>query len=54
MPKLHDLIMLLRKISETDEKTRVEIDFDGKEFRWKVPVSNMTAEQFVPKKKVDS
>jgi hypothetical protein len=46
---LAELEELLKKISQTKEHVHIEVDYDGKEFRWKVPRSNVTASEWVPR-----
>lgn len=47
---LKELSQLLRRISKTTEHVHIDVDYDGREFRWKVPVKNMTAVDWKPKK----
>lgn len=49
MSKVKELIELLEKISRTTDKMRIEIDYDGKEFFWKVPIANLKAHEFCPR-----
>ncbi len=48
---LEELSSLLRKISKTTIHIHIDVDYDGREFRWKVPVKNMTAADWQPKGK---
>jgi hypothetical protein len=49
MPNLGLLIELLEKISCTTAHVRIEVDYDGKEFHWKVPLNNVTASEWTPR-----
>jgi len=37
---------LLDRISRRTVRVRIEIDYDGREFTWKVPIHNATAEEW--------
>jgi hypothetical protein len=37
---------LLDKISKTTARVHIDVDYDGREFHWKIPQSNMTAEEW--------
>jgi hypothetical protein len=47
--KFLDLLMLLCKISKTKDRLHIDVDYNAGEFHWKVPVSNMTAGEFMPR-----
>ena len=49
MPKVETLIELLRKISRSAAHVRIEVDYNGREFFWKVPQQNITAEEWTPR-----
>lgn len=49
MPSIKELTELLEKISRTTDKMRIEIDYDGKDFFWKVPIANLKAREFCPR-----
>lgn len=56
MEHLDLLIELLRKISKSKDHVHIEINYDGKEFTWKVTQRNVTASEWTPGelRKVDS
>jgi hypothetical protein len=41
---------LLRRIGKTTVPVHVEINYDGREFRWKVSQNNITAGEYTPRK----
>lgn len=48
---LERLIALITKIALYKKPCRIEIDYDGSGingFKWKVPLSNITAEEYSP------
>jgi len=49
MPAVETLIELLRKISKSTDHVRVEVDYDGREFHWKLPQKDLTASEWTPK-----
>jgi len=49
MPGVESLIELLRKISKTTAHVRIEVDYNGREFFWKVPQQNITASEWGPR-----
>jgi hypothetical protein len=50
MPSLRELTALLKKISETTDKVQIQqIDYNGEEFFWKVPIVNMKASEYIPR-----
>ena len=49
MARLDTLVELLKKISSTTDHVRVEVDYNGKEFFWKMPQQNITAEEWIPR-----
>ncbi len=49
MPELSQLIELLEKVGKTTAHVRVEIDYDGREWYWKMPQSNITASEWTPR-----
>lgn len=40
---------LLKKVSCSKAHTHIEIDYDGREFHYKVTVPNMTASEWTPR-----
>ena len=47
MASLDRLKELLEKISKTSVPVRVEINYDGRTFKWRVPINNISAEEYV-------
>jgi hypothetical protein len=39
---------LLMKISQTSNKVQIEVNYDGREFKWKLTQSNVTASSWTP------
>lgn len=56
--KTRELSMLLKKISRTTAHVHIDVDYNGREFFWKIPLQNPTAGEFSPRdlreKKIDS
>ena len=50
MPKVEELKRLLDKIAQTSNHYRIEIDYNGDEFKWKIPQHNITAEELIIRK----
>jgi len=49
MPGVETLIELLRKISKSTDHVKIEGNYDGREWTWKVNESNVTASEWTPK-----
>lgn len=39
---------LLLKISESSSKIHIDVDYNGQEFFWRVPMSNITSREWRP------
>ncbi len=48
MPQLPLLVELLKKISQTKDRVHIELDYNGREFNWKLVQNNITAAQWTP------
>jgi len=46
MPAIEILVELLKKISASKAHVHMEIDYNGREFFWKVPQNNITASEW--------
>lgn len=46
MPDIKVLQELLDKISKTTAHVHIEIDYNGREFFWKIPQQNITAKEW--------
>ncbi len=49
MPHVEVLTELLEKISRSTAHVRIEVDYDGREFHWKLPQQNITASEWCPR-----
>ena len=47
MPNVEELKRLLDKVARTSDHFRIEIDYNGKEFKWKIPQHNVTADELI-------
>jgi hypothetical protein len=47
MPRIEELKRLLDRIAQTTSHYRIEIDYNGVDFKWKVPQHNVTAEELI-------
>jgi hypothetical protein len=47
MTRLEELKRLLDKVATTGDHFRIEIDYNGSEFKWKIPQHNVTAEELI-------
>jgi hypothetical protein len=48
---LSELIILLKKISTTTVKQHIELDYNGREWHWKMPLSNITASEYLARER---
>lgn len=48
---LTELEELLRKVAKTNDPVRIEVDYNGREFHWKIPQHNITAEKWEQNKR---
>lgn len=46
--KFQKLLRLLIKIEKSNKHVRLEIDFDGKEFKWRMSIGGLSAEEWSP------
>jgi hypothetical protein len=51
MSSLQELIALLQKISRTTDKVQVQVNYNGVDFNWKVPIVNMKESEYLPRHK---
>jgi hypothetical protein len=49
MPDVEQLKELLDKIGKSTVKVHIDVDYDGREFHWKVPQKNPTASEWTPR-----
>lgn len=49
MPKIEMLIELLKKIAKTADHVHIEVDYNGREYHWRVHQRNITANEWTPK-----
>lgn len=47
MTKVEELKRLLDKVARTSDCFRIEIDYNGQDFKWKIPLHNVTAEELI-------
>jgi hypothetical protein len=40
---------LLEKISKTTDRVHIEVNYNGKEFFWRILIPDITADEYVPK-----
>ncbi len=46
--RIEMVLELLKKMSNLSNRAHVEIDYDGREFHWKVTRANLTAREWTP------